>query len=486
MRVESTTNPDRQTYRFRSGKKLPKCLESINENAAGIDIGAAEHYVSVPEDRDDNPVRIYGCYTPDLMAMAQWLVACGIDTVAIESTGVYWIPVYRVLESHGLDVHLVNARHVKHVPGRKTDVLDCQWLRTLHTFGLLTASFVPSHSIDALRTYWRHRKELVRSASREVLHMQKSMIQMNLHLHVVLSDITGVTGMKILRAIVAGQRQPEYLASFRHPSVKRSEEEIAKALTGDYRDEHLFTLKQALELYDIYQEKIADCDRELAQRMQHFESKATPSQLKESAEKKKQKKRRKNEPHFDLRSECQRITGVDLTQIPGIDAMTAFTVITECEIHAFPTMKRFTSWLALAPNNTITGGNVKKSSTKKVNNRIADALRVAAQSLHRSKTYLGAFYRRKRRYLEPAKAITATAHKLARLIYTMLTKGQEYIERGQEYEEEQHQKQKLKHIIKQVTAMGLELLDPQTGEIITYISQLQEAIQPTVENKGLT
>lgn len=485
MSKQYITNSKRQTYRFRKGKKLPKHLECINPNAAGIDIGSQEHYVSVPDDRDVEPIRVYGCYTPDLEAMALWLLDCGIDSVAIESTGVYWIPVYRVLEAHGLNVDLVNARHVKYVPGRKTDVLDCQWLHKLHTFGLLSRSFVPSHEIDTLRSYWRQRKQLVESASRQIQHMQKALTQMNLHLHVVLSDITGVTGMKIIRAILAGERDPDTLAALRHPSVRKSANEIAKALTGHYREDHLFCLRQAVELYDIYQGKIADCDGQLARRMSQFESKAAPRKLKEPPSKKNKKKRRKNEPYFDLRSELYRITGVDLTQIPGIDAMTTFTVISECEIHAFPTVKNFTSWLGLAPNNTITGGRVQKRGTKNVQNRIADALRIAAQSLHRSTSYLGAYYRRKRQHLGAPKAITATAHKLARLIYNMLTHGQDYVERGQEHEEEQYRKRRLKYFIKQARKMGLELLNPQTGEIITRLCDLEYPNQDTIENKQL-
>ena len=485
MKGQSTTKSKRMKYQFRRGNKLPKHLECINENAAGIDVGSREHYVCVPDDRDAQPVRTYGCYTPDLEAMAQWLRDCGIQTVAMESTGVYWIPVYRVLEAHGFEVHLVNARHIKYVPGRKTDVLDCQWLYKLHTFGLLSGSFVPGHDIDALRTYWRQRKNLVQSASREIQHMQKAMTQMNLHLHVVLSDISGVTGMKIIRAMVDGERDPHKLAALRHPSVRRTAAEIAKALTGHYRDEHLFVLTQAVELYDVHQDKIADCDRQLEQRLSQFETKADPCELKGAPSKKNKCRRRKNEPYFDLRSELYRITGVDLTQIPGIDAMTAFTVVSECEIHAFPTAKQFASWLGLSPNNAITGGVVHRRSTKTVYNRIADALRVAAQSLHRSTSYLGAYYRRKRQRLGAPKAITATAHKLARLIHGMLTQGQDYIERGQQQEEREYQERRVNYFIKQLAERGLEVLNPETGEILTDSLSPKNSKNITAENKEL-
>jgi len=486
MKGHSTTKSQRTKYRFRRGAKLPKHLECINQNAAGIDVGSREHYVCVPDDRDVQPVRTYGCYTPDLEAMAQWLGDCGIETVAMESTGVYWIPVYRVLEAHGFEVYLVNARHIKYVPGRKTDVLDCQWLHKLHTFGLLSGSFVPSHDVDALRTYWRQRKNLVQSASRQIQHMQKAMTQTNLHLHVVLSDIGGVTGMKIIRAIVNGERNPDKLAALRHPSVRKSAGEIANALTGHYRDEHIFALRQAVELYDVYQDKIADCDRQLQQRLSQLETKAGSCELKDAASKKNKRRRRKNEPYFDLRSEVHRITGVDLTQIPGIDAMTAFTVISECEIHAFPTAKQFASWLGLCPNNAITGGVVHRRSTKTVYNRIANALRVAAQSLHRSTSYLGAYYRRKRQRLGAPKAITATAHKLARLIYNMLTQGQDYVERSQEQEQREYQERRVHYFIKQLTGVGFEILNPETGEIITGPQHPENKESATPENKELT
>lgn len=462
-------NNERKKYRRRKGKRLPKRLDLVTENAAGIDIGSREHYVCVPEDRDEEPVQVFGCFTPDLERMAEWLKSCGIETVAMESTGVYWIPVYRVLEKHGLEVQLVDARHVKYVPGRKTDVLDCQWIQQLHTYGLLKSAFVPDKSIDGLRSLWRHRKQLVQSCSREILHIQKAMTQMNLHLHVVLSDITGVTGMKIIRAIVDGERDPVVLARMRQRQVKSSEQEIAKALTGHYTDEYMFALRQALELFDVYQGKLADCDREIERHMSRFETKGTAEELAAKPRKKNKGKRRKNEPYFDLRSELFRIAGVDLTLISGIDAMTAMTIITEAgtDMGRFPNGKHFASWLGLCPNNKVTGGHVKSSKTRKVRNRAADALRVAAQSLSRSNTYLGAHHRRKKAAIGAAKATTATAHKLARIVYHMLTYGEDYVDKGQEQEQKQYQERAKRNLVKRARAMGYELVAVETGELVS-------------------
>ncbi len=388
-------------------------LQRINPNAAGIDIGSQEHYVAVPEGQEEQCVRRFDCFTSDLHQMARWLERCGIETVAMESTGVYWMPVCEVLQRYGFEVKLVDARRVKNVPGRKTDVLDCQWIQQLHSFGLLSGAFIPDEEIGVLRSYWRQRSELIQSAAKQIHLMQKALDRMNVQLHKVLSDVTGVTGMNIIRAIVGGERDPLVLAQMRHPQVKNSEETIAKALTGEYREEHLFALKQAVDLYDFYQQKIAECDERIEQYMHTFQSKADPNALKsESAKKKSGRKRRKNEPHFDLRSHLIRITGVDLTRIDGIDTMTAQTVVSECgfDMSPFPTEKHFASWLGLCPNNRITGGKVKKTKTNKVSNRVARALCIAAQSLHGSKSALGAFYRRMRQRLGAPKAITAAAH----------------------------------------------------------------------------
>lgn len=441
----------------RKVKTQGQSLNRFRSNAAGIDIGSKIHYVAVPEDRCEEPVRNFGCLTPDLHRMAQWLKSCGITTVAMESTGVYWIPVARILEEYDLEVVLTDARHVRSVPGRKSDVLDCQWLQELHTYGLLKAAFRPQQELEVLRTYWRHRASLVQRCAAEILHMQKALEQMNLQLHKVLSDISGVTGMKIIRAIVAGERDPVELAKMKHGTVKSSEETLAKALTGHYREDHLFTLQQALESYDFIQGRIRECDAHIEAYMRRFEtcaqSPARPNPHKKAS-------RRKNQPYFDLAAELRRILGVDLTRIDGIEAMTALTVITEqgFDMSKFPTEKHFASHLGLCPNNRVTGGKVKRRRTRKVESRAATALRVAAQTLHKSSTALGAFSRRMKTRLGPAKATTATARKLAVLIYRMLKHGQDYVDQGQELYEQRYRMQRQKGLAKQAKSMGFLLV----------------------------
>lgn len=440
-------------------------LRVVHPDAAGVDIGSEKHYVAVPPDRDSEPVRCFGCLTPELQDMARWLKARSVTTVAMESTGVYWIPVMQVLEEHGLEVYLVDARQAKNMPGRKTDVKDCQWLQQLHAHGMLTRAFRPADAVCVLRSYWRHRKGLVEMASMQIQLMQKSLEQMNVQLHKVLSDITGVTGMKILRAIVKGQRDPVVLARMRHPLVKHSEETVAKALTGDWRQEHLFTLRQALELYDVYQQKIQACDQQIEAYMKTLESHGDPKDLSKPTA----TKRRKNQVHFDLRQQLYTWTGVDLTSLPGIDAMTAQTVLSESgtDMSRFATEKHYSSWLGLCPNHQITGGKVRKRRTRKVQNRAATALRVAAQSLHKSKTALGAYYRRMRGRLGPAKAITATAHKLAILIYRVLKFGMQYVEYGQHAYEQQYHERTRNLLAKRVRQMGYAMVDLQTGELVS-------------------
>lgn len=437
----------------------------VHPHAAGIDLGSEHHYVAVPPDRDPEPVRRFGCLTPDLQEMARWLKRCRIETVALEATGVYWIPVMQVLEEHGLEVVLVDARQAKNLPGRKTDVKDCQWLQELHSLGLLTAAFRPTDAVCVLRSYWRHRKNLVELISMQIQWMHKSLEQMNLQLHKVLSDVTGVTGMKILRAIVAGQRDPMVLARMRHPSVHSSEETIVKALTGDWRSEHLFTLTQALELYDVYQQKLQACDQQIEAYMKTLESRADPKDLPP----KPRSPRRKNQTHFDLRGQLYQWSGVDLTRIDSIDAMTAQTVLCESglDMSRFATEDHYASWMGICPNHEITGGKVRKRRTRKVHNRAAQALRLAAQSLHHSKTALGAYYRRMHARLGPAKAITATAHKLAVLIYRMLKYGMEYVDRGQQAYEHHVQQQTLKTLAKRAKQLGYAMIDLNSGEVVS-------------------
>jgi len=428
----------------------------INKDAAGIDIGSGEHWVAVPEDRDEEPVRCFGCFTADLHAMARWLKECGVTTVAMESTGVYWIPCYQILEEHGFEVKLVNARHVKNVPGRKSDVSDCQWLQRLHTYGLLSGSFRPDDQICVLRSYWRHRANLVRYASDHIQHMQKALTQMNLHLHKVLSNVTGVTGMNIIRAIISGERNPEKLALMRERGVKNTPEAIAKALEGDYRQEHLFALKQAVELYDFYHRQIEACDREIERYLHTFEAKVDPVQ--NPLPKQKRKKEMRYQSFVDLRTELYRVSGIDFTQIPGLDVVTVQTILSEIGLDPgkFPTEKRFASWLGLCPNNRITGGQVKSTKTRKTANRAANAFRMSAQSLANSNTGLGGFYRRIRARLGAPKAITATAHKLARIFYRMWTTGHSYTDLGSDYYENRYKERVLRNITRRARELGYD------------------------------
>jgi len=443
-------------------------LEIVHPNACGIDIGSRTHYVAVRPDRDEESVRSFGCLTPDLHEMGRWLKECQVDTVAVESTGVYWVPVAQVLERYGIEVNVVDGSHVKNFSGRKTDVQDCEWIRQLHRFGLLRGGFRPKEQIRVLRSYWRQRAELVKCCSRSILHMQKALEQMNLQLHKVISDISGVTGLRIIRAIVAGEHDPVKLAQMKHRLVKSGTETIAKALTGEYRSEHLFTLKQALETYDFYQRQIEECDKKTQQYLSTLESKADPEELKLKPRKKNKHRRRKNEPYFDLRAETYRITGVDLTLINGIDAKTAYTIISEIgiDVSAFPSERRFASWCALCPNNRITGGKVRSTRTRRVQNRVAHALRLAAQSLHSSNTALGAYYRRMRGRLGPSKAITATAHKLAVLVYRMLKHGEDYVDKGAQYYEERYKERALKNLRRRATVLGFSLVPlPETQPV---------------------
>ena len=397
-----------------------------------------------PVQAQGTSVREFGCLTPDLHEMAQWLTSCGVDTVAMESTGVYWVPIAEVLEAHGLEVHLVDARQTRNVSGRKSDVLDCQWIQQLHVHGLLCGAFRPTKEMEVLRNYWRQRDTHVAACTQQIHRMQKALEQMNIQLHKVLSDITGATGMKILRAILRGERDPELLCRHCHVSCKRPREDFVKALTGQYREDHLFALQQAVELYDLFHDKLRALDEKMRLYMRRIKSNTQHEAPSLPAPKKQSRTyRRKNQPYFDLRSELIRICGVDLTQIDGIDAMTAHTIITEqgIDMTAFPSEKHFASHLGLCPNNQITGGKIRKRKTRNVQSRAAKALRIAALSLHRNDSALGAFHRRIKGRHGPAKAITATAHKLAKIIYRMLKYGEEYVRKGSDHYEKQYEKQ---------------------------------------------
>jgi transposase len=436
-------------------------LECIELNAAGIDVGATEIFVAVPPDRDPQPVRRFPTFTADLRAMAAWLVQCRITTVAMESTGVYWIPPHEILEEAGLRVCLVNSRHVKHVPGRKSDVSDCQWLQYLHSVGLLHASFRPDEKICALRALSRHRAGLIESAAVHVQHMHKALTQMNLQIHHVLSDITGQSGMAIIEAIVAGERNPLQLASLCHKGVRSSQQTVIKSLQGNYRAEHLFTLKQSLLAYRYYQQLMADCDQEIERLMRLLDGKIDPPQKSPMPPlNPRTQKRRKNQFHFEMGPELNRIFGVDLTAIPGISALTAHTLLAEIgpDLSRFPTVAAFASWLALCPSNKKSGGKVLSSRTRQTNSRANCALRIAAQTLARSRTHLGNFYRSMRARLGGPQAITATAHKLARIVYHLLTTGQPYDESVFLEEDRKQAKRYEKRLRKQAQALGFQLV----------------------------
>ena len=438
-------------------RKRPTTQSAItltHPNAAGIDIGSAAHFVAVPPDRDDEPVREFASFTADLHRLADWLDACCVDTVAMESTGVYWIPLYELLESRGFTVLLVNARHVKNVSGRKSDVLDCQWLQQLMSFGLLHGAFRPADQVCVLRSLTRQRTMLLRSQGRFVQHMQKALTQMNLQLANVISDVAGETGQKILRAIVAGERDGQALAQLRNARIRASEDEIAKSLQGTWRVEHLFALKQALDAFDFCGAQLAECDAQVQAQLQSLHVRE------DEPTKGKKRGRARNAPKFDLRTQLFQMCGVDLTRINGIDVTTALVVVSEvgADMGKFPSDKHFASWLGLCPGTKITGGKVMSSKTKRCANRAAQALRLAAAALRSSQSALGAYYRRMCARMDKPKAVTAAAHKLARLIYAMLTHGQEYTDQGQDYFEERYRQRVLHNLAKKAKAMGMQLV----------------------------
>ncbi|MHB1162257.1 MAG: IS110 family RNA-guided transposase [Chloroflexota bacterium] len=427
-------------------------LKRVNRNAAGIDVGGASHYVAVPEDRDDQPVREFASFTGDLYRMADWLRECGIDTVAMESTGVYWIPLFQVLEERGFEVKLVDARQLKRVPGRKTDVADCQWLQQLHTFGLLEGAFRPDDQVCVLRSYMRQRAMLTSYASQHVQHMQKALVQMNVQLQYVLDDITGATGMRIIRAILAGERDPQRLAALRDGRCKHPAATIAEALRGDWRQEHLFALQQAVELVDAYQAKIVACDERIQAQLQGFPDRSDG----QAPPKGRPARRDRHDLGFDATAALYRMTGVNLVAVKGLDAHTVLKVLSETglDMSKWPSAKHFGSWLGLAPNNRVSGGKVLSRRTLPSANRAAMALRIAAQSLHHSRSALGAFLRRMASQLGMPKAITATAYKLARIIYGMLTHGTAFVEHGQDYYERQYHDRVFKNLAHRAKEMG--------------------------------
>jgi transposase len=446
----------------RKGNGLPSQLAAVNLHAAGIDIGSQEHWVAVPPESASQPVRRFGACTADLETVVAWLQQCGVTTVAMESTGVYWIPLFELLEARGFTVVLADAREVQRAPGRpKTDVQDCQWLQRLHTYGLLAAAFRPPEQICVLRSYLRQRAMLVTYASQHIQHMQKALTQMNLKLQHVVSDVTSVTGMAILKATLAGERDPFTLARLRDRHCQHSEADIARSLQGNWRTEHLFALQQAVELYEFYHRQIAACDRQIEGQLQTFADHSGGKPLPAAPRK---PKRRRNEHHFDARLPLFRATGVDLTAIEGINEHTALVLLSEIgtDMSRWSTEKHFAAWLGLCPLHKISGGKVLSRKVRPSANRAAVALRLAASCLHHSQSALGAFFRRLKARLGTPKAIVATAHKLARLVYRLLKHGEAYVAQGMAAYEHAYRDRVVKNLIRKAKELGYQLLPTNT------------------------
>lgn len=432
-------------------------LPVINTRAAGIDIGSRFHVVAVPADLAQDPTQTFNAFTADLERMANWLVSLGISTVAMESTGVYWIPVYEILETHGLHVVLANARDARAVPGRKTDVNDAQWIQRLHSCGLLRASFRPDREISALRSYLRLRERHLDYAAAHIQHMQKALTHMNLQLHHVVADVTGVTGMRIIRAIVAGERSPSILASMSDTRCKAGIDVIEAALVGNYQPEHIFALSQALTMYDAYQAQLLICDQQIAQVLIKLsQEKVRPS---EPLPKPRHKTRQPNALNFDVRTVLYQLVGVDLTQIHGIGPFLALRLVAECgtDLSRWRTCHHFTSWLTLAPGCRISGGKVLSAHTRKTKNRVTAHLRLAAVTVGRTSTALGAFYRRLAARIGKAKAVTATARKIAILFYNAMRFGMSYQDPGADQYEQRYRERVVKGLHRRAAEFGFTL-----------------------------
>ena len=448
----------------RSVSKTVPSLPVLHPHAAGIDLGAREIYVAVPPDHAPRPVRAFATFTDDLLALRDWLKACGITTVAMESTGVYWIPLFQILEAAGIEVCLVNARHCKNLPGRKTDVQDCQWLQYLHAVGLLRGSFRPPETVCAVRSLLRHRDGLVRAAATCVHRLHKALTQMNIQLQHVIADLTGVTGLAILEAILAGERDPVALAKLKDGHLRASADTLAKSLRGDWRAEHLFTLRQTLATWKHYQAQITACDEAVARLFQGFAAKVDIAERPLPPRTSTHKAPQKNAPRFEAREELYRTCGVDLTQVPGLQCSTALVLVGELGpdfAERFPTAKHFGSWLGLCPDNRITGGKVMSSTTRDVKSRAATALRLAAQALNSAQNYFGDLYRRWKARLGTPKAITAMAHKLARVLWHLFKYREAFNPEVFRKEEERIQRKKLARLHNTAAALGLRLVPAQ-------------------------
>ena len=474
-KIQQATNPSTRGHWNKMNRKQRRdmmrqiqsedlSLEVVHPHAAGVDIGNESHYVAVPPTRDSQPVRHFGCTTVELKALAEWLKQCGIQTVAMQSTGVYWIAVYDILETAGLDVYLVNARDTKNLPGRKSDVQESQWLMKLHTYGLLRNSFRPSQEIRTMRTYWRQRNDLIRAAVSHIQRIQKALTQMNVQLGNVLSDVSGVTGQAILKAILAGERDPHKLAALRDPRVKASEEQIARYLEGNWQEDLLFVLKQEQEAYEFCQQQMAECDRQLEQYLQQREDRSQGASLPQEMRKGRLLRKKGNKPAFALRTELFRITGTDLTQVDGIDVVTAATILSEAgwDMSKWEDEHHFVSWLRLCPDNRISGNKVLGKGRLPTNNRASIALRMAASTLRVSNTYLGAQFRRFRTKLGAPVAIKAMAAKLARLVYRMLRYGMKYVDQGANIYEAQHRQRQIGQLKWNAAKLGFRVVEAAT------------------------
>jgi transposase len=438
-------------------RSKPSGLPIINEKAAAIDIGSRFHVVAVPPDLCDDPVQTFQAFTADLERMANWVLSLGISTVAMESTGVYWIPAYEILESRGIEVVVANARESRAVPGRKSDVNDAQWLQRLHACGLLRPSFRPSGDIAALRAYLRLRERHLDYAAAHIQHMQKALTFMNLQLHHVVTDITGATGMRIIRAVVGGERDLDVLVAMRDRNCKSSVETIRAALVGNYQAEHVFALQQALALYDFYQARVDECDVQIERTLATLTaSKPSPQ---EPLAKARNRTQQPNALSFDVRSVMYQLAGVDLTQIHGIGPYLAVRLVGECgtDLSRWPSAKHFTSWLTLSPGCKVSGGKVLSSRTRKTTNRVAALLRLAAVTVGKSNTALGAFYRRLGARIGKAKAITATARKIAVLFYNAMRFGMRFVEPGADQYEKKYKERVIKQLHRRAAEFGFSL-----------------------------
>lgn len=439
-------------------RKTKRSMAVVHPNAAAIDIGATMHMAAVCPDRATEPVRSFGTFTTDLQKLADWFAECGVNTVVMESTSVFWIPIFELLDARGFTVLVVNARDAKHVPGRKTDVSDAQWLQRLHSYGLLRPSFRPKGKIAELRAYVRQRERLLEYAASHIQHMQKALTEMNVQLHHVVADITGVTGLRIIRAILAGERNPKRLASLRHYSCHAKAETIEKALTGNYRAEHIFALEQALALFDTYHEKVSTCDIRIEEVLNELNTgrkqpqKPLPPPTRRNTAK-------ANGPTFDVRKTLFILLGKDITKIDGLGPYLSLKLIAECsdDLSAWHSAKHFTSWLGLAPSNKISGGKVLSSRTRRCGSRAAALLRLAAVSVGRTATALGAFYRRLSARIGKAKAVTATARKIAVLFYNSLRHGMEYVDPGVSSYETRYRKRIVDNLHRRAKAFGFVL-----------------------------